>query len=518
MKTETPVSNSGREAEGKMERAQRRMTENAANRIDRWYPRFHIASQSGWINDPNGLCYFKGRWHVYYQLNPYEPVWGTMYWGHVSSKDLVKWRREPIALAPGTEDDRDGIFSGSAVVDDQGGLCIYYTGQRWVNGHDDREGQVQVQMMARALDQEAAQFEKLGRVVAPPESQPIQHFRDPKVWKQDGVWYMIHGAGSPQGRGQIWLYTSTDMVSWTFQNVIFEDPDPDVFMVECPDLFPLTSPSGDTIWVLCLSEMRRNPDEPEGEDVVTAGYMLGEFSPETGFMARSGLHLWDYGHNFYAPQSFEAPDGRRIIYGWMKPDLSTPMPTIEDGWNGQLTLPRVVTLDSTGRIRTVPAAELDGLRGDSDRIGPVRVPADGERVICDDLEAGEVILDIDLKTSGFRTAGLRIQATPDGTYTSLSYDRGTCLLVLDRGQAARGDRTSRTVKLHSDIEESQLRLHIYVDRGSIEVYVNHGQEVLTSYSFPAAGPRGLILTSSGGDMALNQCTITAFDGIGLDDH
>ena len=92
----------------------------AAKRNNRWYPKFHIASNGGWINDPNGLCFYKGRWHVFYQLHPYGTQWGPMHWGHVSSTDMVNWKREPIMFAPSLEEEKDGVFSGSAVIGDDG--------------------------------------------------------------------------------------------------------------------------------------------------------------------------------------------------------------------------------------------------------------------------------------------------------------------------------------------------------------------------------------------------------------
>ena len=106
----------------------------ASTRNDRWYPKFHIASDGGWINDPNGLCHYNGRWHVFYQLHPFGTEWGPMHWGHVSSADMLEWKREPIALAPSLNADRDGVFSGCAVEGDDGRLWLFYTGHRWQQG------------------------------------------------------------------------------------------------------------------------------------------------------------------------------------------------------------------------------------------------------------------------------------------------------------------------------------------------------------------------------------------------
>ena len=143
-----------------LERAEQGVAALLAERNERWYPTFHIAAKAGWINDPNGLSYFNGRYQVYFQHHPFGTQWGPMHWGHVSSEDLVTWRREPIAMAPSIEADRDGVFSGSAVVGDDGKLYAYYTGHRWRNGINEDEGNLQVQCLATSQD--GLTFEKQG--------------------------------------------------------------------------------------------------------------------------------------------------------------------------------------------------------------------------------------------------------------------------------------------------------------------------------------------------------------------
>ena len=137
---ETPVLTPIRDHAAELAKAEAGVAEMAAKRNNRWYPKYHIASNGGWINDPNGLCFYKGRWHVFYQLHPYGTQWGPMHWGHVSSTDMLNWKREPIMFAPSLEQEKDGVFSGSAVIDDNGDLRFYYTGHRWANGHDNTGG------------------------------------------------------------------------------------------------------------------------------------------------------------------------------------------------------------------------------------------------------------------------------------------------------------------------------------------------------------------------------------------
>ena len=117
---ETPVLTPIRDHAAELAKAEAGVAEMAAKRNNRWYPKYHIASNGGWINDPNGLCFYKGLWHVFYQLHPYGTQWGPMHWGHVSSTDMLSWKREPIMFAPSLEQEKDGVFSGSAVIDDNG--------------------------------------------------------------------------------------------------------------------------------------------------------------------------------------------------------------------------------------------------------------------------------------------------------------------------------------------------------------------------------------------------------------
>ena len=187
---ETPVLTPIRDHAAELAKAEAGVAEMAAKRNNRWYPKYHIASNGGWINDPNGLCFYKGRWHVFYQLHPYGTQWGPMHWGHVSSTDMLNWKREPIMFAPSLEQEKDGVFSGSAVIDDNGDLRFYYTGHRWANGHDNTGGDWQVQMTALPDNDELTSATKQGMIIDCPTDKVDHHYRDPKVWKTGDIWYM----------------------------------------------------------------------------------------------------------------------------------------------------------------------------------------------------------------------------------------------------------------------------------------------------------------------------------------
>lgn len=461
------------------------------SRNDRWYPSFHIAAPAGWINDPNGVCFFKGRYHVFFQHHPYSTAWGPMHWGHVSSADMVTWRRESIAFAPSIEADRDGVFSGSAVASPDGQtLYAYYTGHRWTNGANEDEGNDQVQCMATSTD--GISFDKRGVIVKGPAELP--HFRDPKVWQIGGMWYMVFGACSTQGRGQVWLYTSTNMEDWEFDSILFEDPDPKAYMLECPDFFQL----GDR-WVLVYCPMGPEVSGYANRNGHNAGYVVGTWAPGEPFVQTKEYALADWGHNFYAPQSFEAPDGRRIQYGWMGSFEQPVASQVADGWSGQLTIARELGLGDGDQLTSWPIAEVEQLRTETDDLGTFELGRNETVTIAEDATAVEIELDLDLAASTANRVGLQIHKTAGGHHTYVYYDDLAGRVGIDSRLSYTGEKGYRAAAVRGN----KLQLRIFVDRGSIEVFANAGAATLTSFSFPDAGPRAIELCSENGIAAIS---------------
>ena len=484
-------------------RADRGVATLAARREGRWYPAFHVASPGGWINDPNGLCFFRGRWHAFYQLHPFGTQWGPMHWGHASSADLVHWRTEPIALAPSLLAERDGVYSGSAVVGGDGALHVLYTAHRWRNGRDEAEGNLEVQCLATSVD--GVRFEKRGMVIGNPEG--LRDFRDPKVWRQGDAWYAVVGRRSPDGRGEVVLYRSDDLVRWRPAGVLYRHPDPHVYMLECPDLFELAAPDGTRRWVLCFSAMGARPEGYRNRNFNNAGYLVGTWRPGEPFTPEGGFSPLDWGPNFYAPQTMEAPDGRRILMGWMSPNFGA-LPTQADGWCGQLTVPRELSLAADGTLRCSPARELGALWGPAREHGPVTLASNEELVVEGDLAAGCVDLTIDLAASRAERAGLKLHATADGGFTYVAYDDQAGRVVLDRQAARAGERGYRAAPVPpSALEAGELRLRVLLDRGSVEVFVGDGEQVLSAYSLPGAGPRAISLVAEGGALRASRLSV-----------
>ena len=266
----------------------------------RWYPRYHLAARAGWINDPNGLVWFDGWYHAFYQHHPYSTKWGPMHWGHARSKDLVHWEHLPVALAPEGPEDKDGCFSGSAVVDGDT-LALIYTGHKFHGDPSDEANLYQVQCLATSRD--GIHFERQGIVVDTPPG--MHHFRDPKVWREEDSWYMIVGARDGD-TGQVRLYRSADLRQWQDAGVLDEAEKEMGYMWECPDFFALNGKH-----ILMFSPQGLAAKGYQNRNLFQSGYLLGEWRPGQAFVREGEFVEMDHGHDFYAPQSFLTPDGER---------------------------------------------------------------------------------------------------------------------------------------------------------------------------------------------------------------
>ena len=447
-----------------------------AQRQDDYYPQFHLAAAAGWINDPNGLVYINGFYQAFYQHHPYDQNWGPMHWGHATSRDLAHWQHQPIALAPGESYDKDGCFSGCA-VDDNGVLTLLYTGHVWLGKEGDDDQVREVQCLATSED--GVNFVKHGPVLLPPEG--IQHFRDPKVWRAADCWWMVVGA-KENGLGQARLYRSNDLRDWQFDRVLAGAQSPHQgYMWECPDFFPLGEKQ-----VLLFSPQGLTAQGYRNRNRFQSGYLLGHWRPDEDFSVTQSFCELDGGHDFYAPQTFTAADGRRMLFAWM--DMwESPMPSKPHGWAGALTLPRELTLSCEGNVLMNPARELTALRGEQQSFDAVSV-RNQRQVLTDGVQ--ELALTLNVAASDAERYGIVI-----GTAARLYVDNQTHRLVLERFSEDPGLCGCRSVPLP---EADILSLRVFIDRSSLEVFVNHGEACLTSRIYPTDGQRSVTLFAEGG--------------------
>lgn len=449
----------------------------------RWYPRYHLAARAGWMNDPNGLVWFDGWYHAFYQHHPYSPKWGPMHWGHARSRDMVHWEHLPIALAPEGPADKDGCFSGSAVVDGNT-LALIYTGHKFHGSADTDDNLYQVQCLATSRD--GIHFERHGMVIDTPPD--LHHFRDPKVWREGEFWYMIVGS-RVENTGQVRLYRSTDLCEWHDKGIFAEADEVMGFMWECPDLFTLGGKH-----ILMFSPQGISAKGYDYRNLFQSGYLLGEWQPGQSFIHDGQFMELDHGHDFYAPQSFLTPDGRRIVIGWLAM-WESPMPEQQDGWAGMLSLPRELSLGGNHRVSMKPAKEVTALRGSYYPTCAFNLNSQ-KVVMVRDAEAVEVQLVWDLRLSTAEQFGMEL-----GDGLRVFVDNQAQRLVVERRYPGYSLEGTRSIPLPTD---SKLSLRIFIDSSSVEVFVNDGDACLSSRIYPQVGQRDISLFAHHGVASLQD--------------
>lgn len=423
---------------------------------------YHVMAKSGWINDPNGFCYFKGYYHIFYQHHPYSADWGPMHWGHARSKDLVHWEDLPIALTPGSKEDKDGCFSGSAIVKDDT-LYLFYTGHHYY-GDNDPEHFWQNQNMAYSID--GVNFTKYEHnpVIASEPEDNTHHFRDPKVWEDNGKYYMILGSQEKDGLGRVILYQSSNLKDWDYIGAIAksESLEDEGFMWECPDLFSLNQKDV----LLCSSQGIKETDK-KYLNLFQTGYFIGNLNDDKNLFTRDHFKELDYGHDFYAAQTTLAPDGRRILIGWMAM-WESPMPEKEDGWAGALTIPRELTLENN-HLYMKPIEELKDLRTHS--IDAANITLKEPELIVSKSSHIEVNIEHQFEHTQETITKFELKDAHN-KILSLEYNANNNELSLYRTD--KDDYRYATIQSHQD-----LKLQIFIDKSSIEIFINDGEAVFT---------------------------------------
>lgn len=314
---------------------------------DPWRPELHLSPPTGFMNDPNGLCWFKGLWHVFFQYAPSSPEGGLKFWGHYTSPDLLHWTYWGAPLSPDQPFDCHGVYSGSALVAGEI-LHIFYSGNLFLDHQPSRAFSV-----IHVTSRDGFRFSPKEVVLAPsqyPKECSCQ-IRDPKVWAQDGQYKMVIGAQSCTGAGALLRYHSQDLDHWELEDLVRPQPDFG-YMWECPDIFTLEGEE-----FLSFSPQGIEAQEYQYQNIFQSVWAPMKDVPHFRYTE------WDKGFDFYAPQTFLAPDGRRILYGWMGIDALAGYsnPTIASGWQHALTLPRVIMLRN-GQLCQFPVQELRQLR------------------------------------------------------------------------------------------------------------------------------------------------------------
>ena len=447
------------------------------NYQETYRPNYHFTPPYGWMNDPNGMVYHNGEYHLFYQYNPYGAHWGNMHWGHAVSEDMIHWRHLPVAIAP---DELGAIFSGSAVVDKhntagfgKGAIVAFYTSA----------GQQQTQSIAYSLDNGRTFTKYAHNPVIP--NPGIEDFRDPKVfwYAPQNKWIMSLATSQT-----ITFYTSKNLKQWEKLSEFGENIGAHTGVWECPDLFPLVY-EGKTKWVLFVSI---NPGGPNGGNATQ--YFIGDFDGTTFTPDPLPYPLWiDYGRDNYAGVTWSnipESDGRRLFLGWMNNwDYGNVVPT--HNFRSAMTLPRELRLAHNGEhlvVASFPVKEV----GDE---------KNGASIIMDKLTEDTLHIGPDYYNNGNK-----------GEKIIYTFDTDKKTFIVDRTQSGLADFSSNfaipLIKAPLTKKDSYT-IHIWVDKASTEVFVNGGELAQTNIAFPTE-PYNQLKFDLRGNIAISVDNITLY--------
>lgn len=451
-----------------------------------WYLKYHVSPPIGWMNDPNGFCYYKGDYHLFYQHYPYSSNWGSMHWGHARSNDLVFWEHLQVALAPSEAYDADGCYSGSAIEKD-GKIYLVYTGHVLTGPDSDHDLK---QTQALAVSEDGITFRKLDQnpvIEGLPEGDfHPGHFRDPKVWEHNNIYYIVVGSKTKDSIAQVVLYKSSDLIDWEFVSVVAKAKGNQGTMWECPDLFGLQDKD-----VLIISPQGIEKEGIYYHNHHQSGYLVGNLNYETGILTHGAFNLLDHGFDFYAPQTTIDEKGRRILVAWMSM-WEDEMPTKEFGWAGAITIPRLLELDET-RLLIKPLPELAKLRENEIIYKHIEMK---EALSLEEISGDSIELEIEVDLKEATQFGIKMRVSECGhEETVLNYDTLKKLLTLDRNRSGKGVTGTRSVDVEP--KDGKLNFDIFIDRSSIEIFVNGGEYTMTARVFPKETSTDICFYSSG---------------------
>ena len=428
-------------------------------------PAFHITGEVGWINDPNGLIYYNGQYHAFFQHYPHDTKWGPMHWGHVASDDLTNWKYLPIALAPGDDCDKNGCFSGTAMVHN-GKLWLMYTGFIENQGGDSIR---QVQCLAESDD--GITFKKHGIVIGEnhlPDGYAPCDFRDPKVWLHDGYFWCIVAARKIEGRGRILLYKSKDLFNWEFVNDLF-GRDSAGTMIECPDY------NEELGYLLCCEQFQ--PSENGVHlNIHTCRWYVGKIDYSTGLFNEEARGIVDYGFDMYAPQTFAY---KPVIMGWLNM-WDRNVPSEKYGFAGMLTAPRKA-LVKDGRLYQESVVNCNEVYN---------------ATVCEKLEDKVVKGVITVKATDLEGFDMKMRSNGEN-YTQLTLKNGEW--VFDRSKsgevikgAEKDEDSLNGIRRMPFSNSKDVTLTIVMDEFSVEIFEDG--RVLSSTIYPPFDGNRLELT------------------------
>ena len=455
-------------------------------------PYYHHAPAYGWMNDPNGMVWYDGEYHLFFQHNPYGSRWENMTWGHSVSRDLLRWEQLPNALEP---DSLGAMFSGCCVIDrdntagfGRDAMIALYTAA----------GARQTQCLAYSTDRGRTFTKYAGNPVLTGD---VPDFRDPKVfWHEPTArWIMVLAAGR-----NMEFYSSEDLKTWRFESRFGEGHGSHANVWECPDLFelPVDGDPADKRWVLLCSLGTESGSRVQ--------YFVGRFDGHTftNEAAPEAVKWMDFGRDHYATVTWSnVPDDRRIAIGWMSNwQYANDVPTV--AFRNAATLPRELglrTCEDGLRLVSAPCRELRTLLGDRKRQGPFVVeteyntaalPAGNDGAYCIELGIGGISAEV----FGFKLFNC------NGEYVDCCFNRMDGTLTVDRAQSGKvGFSPAFAAAPPARLPAAEnYRITLFADRGSIELFVNDGETVVTDLVFPSEPYNRMNIYAKGGEISVEN--------------
>ena len=456
-------------------------------------PLFHLTGGIGWINDPNGFAPYKGEYHLFFQYYPYNTKWGPMHWGHVKTKDFIRWERLPAALAPDTDYDRDGCFSGSSVELPDGRQLLMYTGVRNIRRRNGKIDSFQTQCVAIG---DGTDYEKLesNPVIGAgllPEGGSEHDFRDPKIWREGDMFYAVIGNRCADGSGTILLYQSKDALNWEYVSVLAACHNQYGRMWECPDFFPL---DGKHVLLVSPQEMAAIGLEfhPGNANVC----LIGKYDRKAHHLNREYVQAIDYGLDFYAPQTLLTEDGRRVMIAWMQNWETSSSILQELRFMGQMTLPRELSVRN-GRLFQNPVRELESCRGV--KIDYHNVLINGEASLRG-ISGRCMDMTVTVRPGNDRNIykWFRLYLAKDGeNFTMIRYRPDIGTLKVDRTHSGFPHDIVNIREFPVRQKDGEIKIRVVMDRYSMELFVNDGEQAASFVLYTPQEANAVSFSSDG---------------------
>ena len=480
-------------------------------------PQFHFTPEANWMNDPNGMFYYEGKYHLFYQYYPDSTVWGPMHWGHAESKDMVHWDHLPIGLYP---DSIGCIFSGGAVVDNNNTsklgssdippIVATFTHHDFV-GEKAKSNDFQKQSIAYSLDG-GTEWIKYPDNPVIPNTEKIKDFRDPKVvWHEDSEnWILVLAAYD-----RVKFYSSPNLIDWEFISDFAIEGDQRLW--ECPDLFPMkVEGSDETKWVLIVSIQKEAPNGGTG-----TSYFVGEFNGKEFSCDISNQRWLDWGTDNYAFVTWnnvQANDGRILGLGWMSNwQYAQIVPT--EKWRSAMTLPRelkLLKLSDEFFIYSSPVKELKTLR--KEPITNIDLNVIEEEVLHGSFDPSQSEYDftIDLNKTTAESFGIKFQ-NDVGEYFKITFSKQEGKMFVDRTHSSKSNFSEKfSDSIHSApviFNKEFMKIHIFMDVSSSEIFIDNGAVSFTSIFFPSKEFDKISLFAENNVMRLSNYTVYPLNDI-----